>query len=94
VRSGRLAVLKGTLAVPVDGTSGASVVWAAPGTLVTVQRKTGRVWVPVKPVQTGANGVWRAAVRVRSTSLWRAVAQASPDLAFEFSLVKRTAVTR
>ena len=48
VRRGRRAVLKGTLAVPADGTPGASVSWAPPGTLVTVQQKAGRVWVPVK----------------------------------------------
>ena len=37
VRRGRRAVLKGTLAAPVDATPGASVSWAPPGTLVTVR---------------------------------------------------------
>jgi hypothetical protein len=87
-------VLKGTLAAPADGTPGASVAWAPPGTLVTVQRKAGRAWVPVKSVRTGANGAWRATLRVRRTTLWRAVAQVTPDLAAEYSLVKRTVVTR
>lgn len=94
VRRGRRAVLKGTLAVPSDGTPSASVSWAPPGTLVTVQRKAGRVWVPVKSVRTGANGVWSAAVRVRRTTRWRAVAQARPSRVTEYSLVKRTVVTR
>ena len=94
VRRGRRAVLKGTLAVPADGTPGASVAWAPPGTLVTVQRKAGRVWVPVKTVRTGVNGRWRVVVRVRRTTRWRAVAQPAPGLAVEYSLVKRTTVTR
>jgi hypothetical protein len=94
VRSGRRAVLRGTLAAPVDATPGASVAWAPPGTLVTVQQKLGRVWVPVKTVGTGVDGVWRAAVRVRRTTLWRAVAQPVPGLATEYSLVKRTVVSR
>ena len=41
VRRGRRAVLKGTLAVPADGTPGASVSWAPPGTTVTL-RAAGR----------------------------------------------------
>jgi hypothetical protein len=94
VRKGRRAVLKGTLAVPADATPGASAAWAPPGTFVTVQRRVGRTWVPVKTVRTGANGVWRATVRVRRTTLWRAVAQPTPGLAAEYSLVKRTVVRR
>jgi hypothetical protein len=94
VRGGRRAVLKGTLAAPVDATPGASVSWAPPGTLVTVERKAGSAWVPVKSVRTGANGAWRATVRVRKTTLWRAVAQVAPGLAAERSLAKRTVVTR
>ena len=61
---------------------------------MTVERKAGRAWVPVKSVRTGANGAWRATVRVRRTTLWRAVAQVAPGLAAEHSLVKRTVVTR
>jgi hypothetical protein len=94
VRRGRRAVLKGTLAVPADATPGAGVSWAPPGTLVTVQRKAGRVWVPVKTVRTGVNGRWRAAMRVRRTTQWRAVAQSAPGLAVEYSLIRRTTVKR
>jgi hypothetical protein len=94
VRRGRRAVLKGTLAVPAGDTPGASVAWASPGTRVTVQRKVGRAWVPVKTVRTGAGGRWRATVRVRHTTRWRAVAQPAPGLAAEYSLVKRTTVRR
>jgi hypothetical protein len=94
VRKGGRAVLKGTLAVPADGSPGASVSWAPPGTRVTVQQKAGRAWIPVKTVRTGADGKWRAAVRVRRATLWRAVAQAAPGVSVEYSLVKRTVVKR
>jgi hypothetical protein len=94
VRRGRRAVLRGTLAVPAEATPGASLTWAPPGTLVTVQRRAGRVWVPVKTVRTGVNGAWRTAVRIRRSTQWRAVAQPAPGLAVEYSLVKRTTVKR
>ena len=71
-----------------------SVQWAAPGTLVTVQRKVGAAWTPVRSVRTGANGAWRLKVRVVRTTRWRAVAQGGPGLAVEYSLVKRTVVRR
>jgi len=94
VRRGHRAVLRGTLAVPAGATPGASATWAPPGTRVTVQRKAGRAWVRVKTVRTGADGKWRAAVRVRRTTLWRAVAQPAPGLATEYSLIRRTTVRR
>ncbi len=94
LRRGRRAVLKGTLAVPVDGMPGAGVSWAPPGTKVTLERQVGRAWVRVKSVKTRANGAWRAVVRVRRTTVWRAVAEAIPGLAAEHSVVKRTVVTR
>ena len=65
VRRGRAATLKGSLAVPSAATPGAAVVWAPPGTPVTVQRKVGAKWVKAKVVKTGANGSWRAEIRVR-----------------------------
>ncbi len=94
VRRGRRVVLKGTLAMPADSTPEASVAWAPPGTLVTVQRKAGKTWVTARKVRTRADGTWRAALRVRRTTLWRAVAQPAPGLAMEYSLVKRTVVRR
>jgi hypothetical protein len=94
VRRGRRATIRGTLAVPESATPDAAVAWAPPGTLVTLQRKVGRVWTPVRSVRTRENGVWRLSVRVRKTTRWRAVAQAAPGLPVEYSLVKRTVVTR
>ncbi len=90
VKKGRRATLEGTLAVPV----GAGVQWAVPGTPVTVQRKVGAAWTPVRNARTGANGAWRLKVRVVRTTRWRAVAQTGPGLAVEYSLVKRTLVRR
>jgi hypothetical protein len=92
VRRGSRAVLKGTLAVPAEGAPGASVTWAPPGTPVTVQRKVGRVWAPFRTVRTGVDGRWRVAARIRRTTQWRAVAQTAPELAVEYSLVRRTTV--
>ena len=94
VRKGRKATIKGTLAVPVGAAPGAAVQWATPGTTVTVQRKVGAAWTPVRNVRTGANGAWRLKVRVVRATRWRAVAQAGPGLAVEYSLVKRTVVRR
>jgi len=94
VRRGRAATLKGTLAVPSDATPGASVSWAAPGTPVTIQRKTGSRWITARVVRTAANGSWRARVRVRGATSWRAWWPGDHDIAAEYSLVKRTAVTR
>jgi hypothetical protein len=94
VRRGRKVTLKGTLAVSEGNTPDASVHWAAPGTLVTVQRKVGAVWSPVRTVRTGANGAWKLSVRVLRSTRWRAVAQAAPSLPVEYSLIKRTTVTR
>ena len=94
VRRGRAATLKGTLAVPSDATPGASVSWAAPGTPVTIQRKTGSRWITARVVRTAADGSWRARVRVRSATNWRAWWPGDHDIAAEYSLVKRTAVTR
>ena len=53
VRKGRKATLKGTLAVPESAAADAPVHWAASGTRVTVQRKIGAVWTPVRAVRTG-----------------------------------------
>ena len=94
VRKGRKATLKGTLAVPESAAADATVHWAAPGTLVTVQRKVGAAWTPVRTVRTGADGAWRLSVRVLRTTRWRAVAQPAPGLPVEYSLVKRTVVAR
>jgi hypothetical protein len=94
VRKGRKATLKGTLAVPESAAADASVHWAAPGTLVTVQRKVGAAWTPVRTVRTGTGGAWRLTVRVLRTTRWRAVAQPAPVLPVEYSLVKRTVVVR
>ncbi len=94
VRKGRRATIKGTLAVPAGAAPGAAVQWAAPGTIVTVQRKVGAAWKPFRKVRTGANGAWRLKVRVVRATSWRAVAQAGPGLAVEYSLVKRTLVRR
>ena len=92
VRRGGRATLQGTLAAPVSAAPGAAVDWAAPGTLVTIQRKVGAAWTPVQTVRTGANGAWRVQLRVVRSTLWRAVAQGGPALAVEYSLVKRTLV--
>jgi hypothetical protein len=94
VRRGRQATLKGTLSVPVSTAPGAVVQWAAPGTAVSVQRKVGAAWKPVRSVRTGANGAWRIKLRVVRTTQWRAVAQAAPGLPAEYSVVKRTLVRR
>jgi hypothetical protein len=94
VRRGAKATLKGSLAVPETAAEDSSVRWAAPGTLVTVQRKVGGAWQPVRTVRTGSDGAWRLKVRVLRTTRWRAVAQAAPGLAVEYSLIKRTTVTR
>jgi hypothetical protein len=94
VKRGRQATLKGTLAVPVGAAQGTAVQWAAPGTLVTVQRKVGAAWTPVRNVRTGANGAWTIKVRVVRATRWRAVSQAGPGLPIEYSLVKRTLVRR
>jgi hypothetical protein len=90
VQKGRRATLKGTLAVP----AGSAVGWASPGTPVSIQRKVGAAWTQVRSVKTGVNGAWRLKVRVTRTTSWRAVAQAGPGLAVEYSLVKRTLVRR
>ncbi len=92
VRKGRAVKLQGSLAVPVDATPGASVSWAPNGTLVTVQRKSGSRWVTAKVVRTGANGSWRASVRVRRTTQWRAWWPGADGIPAEYSLVKRTSV--
>jgi hypothetical protein len=94
VRKGRKATIKGTLAVPESAAPDAGVHWAAPGTLVTLQRKAGAAWKPVRTARTGANGAWRFSVRVVRATQWRVAAQASPELPVEYSLVKRTAVKR
>jgi hypothetical protein len=94
VRKGRKATIKGTLAVPESAAPEASVHWAAPGTRVTLQRKVGAAWTPVRTARTGTNGAWRVSVRVVRSTQWRAVAQALPGLPVEYSLIRRTAVTR
>jgi hypothetical protein len=90
VRKGRRATLKGTLALPADGTPGASVAWAPAGTLVTIQKKTGTTWVKAKTVKTGANGAWTARLRVKKTTQWRAVWPGAGSAGPETSLVKKT----
>jgi hypothetical protein len=89
VKAGGQATLKGTLALP-----GATVGWAPPGSVVTVQRKVGAAWTTVRSVRTGAKGAWQLKVRVARTTLWRAVAKADPGPAVEYSLVRRTLVGR
>jgi hypothetical protein len=92
VRKGRAVKLKGTLAVPSDSVSGAGVAWAAAGTLVTLQRKSGSRWTTAKVVKTGVDGSWRASVRVRRTTQWRAWWPGSDTVPAEYSLVRRTVV--
>jgi hypothetical protein len=94
VRRGAKATLRGTLAAPDSAAADASVRWAAPGTLVTVQRKVGAAWKTVRTVRTGANGAWKLKVRVLRTTSWRAVAEPAPGLAVEYSLIRRTTVAR
>ena len=94
VRGGRSVDAQGHARRAESAAADATVQWAPAGTLVTVQRKVGRAWTPVRTTRTGANGAWRVSVRVRRTTSWRAVAQPAPGLAVEYSLVKRTVVTR
>jgi hypothetical protein len=94
VRKGRVAKLRGTLAVPSDATAGASIVWAPAGTRVTLQRKSGSKWITARVVRTGANGRWRASVRVRRSTKWRAWWPGADGIAAEYSLVKSTTVKR
>ena len=92
VRRGRAVTLKGSLAVPSAATPDAEIVWASPGTPVTVQRKVGAKWVKAKIVKTGAQGSWRASIRVRAATRWRAWWPGGAGVPAEYSLVKRTAV--
>ena len=94
VRKGRRATLRGTLALPVDGTPGASVAWAPAGTRLTVQKKAGAKWVTAKTVKTGAGGAWKAVLRVKKTTQWRAVWPGAGSAGPETSLVKKTVVSR
>ncbi len=94
VRRGRVVTLKGSLAVSSAATPGAQIVWAPPGTRVTVQRKVGARWVKAKIVKTGAKGSWRASIRVRATTRWRAWWPGAAGVPAEYSLVKRTVVVR
>ena len=94
VRKGRVATLRGTLAVPADATPGAPVSWAAPGTLVKIQQKAGSRWITRRSVRTAANGSWRARVRVRSATSWRAWWPGAGGIGAEYSLVMRTNVVR
>ena len=94
VRRGGVATLKGTLAVPAAATPGAFVSWATAGTPVKIQRKTGGRWLTARIVRTAANGSWRARVRVRKTTSWRAWWPGDHDRGPEYSLVRRTTVTR
>ena len=72
VRRGRAVTLKGSLAVPSAATPGAAVSWAPAGTLVMLQKKTGARWITTRVMKTGARGSWRASVRVRRVTQWRA----------------------
>jgi hypothetical protein len=92
VRKGRRATLKGTLAVPADGTPTASVVWAPAGTVVSVQRKVGAGWVTVKTVKTGAGGAWKASLQVRRTTQWRAWWPGAGGAGPEVSVTRTTLV--
>jgi hypothetical protein len=92
VRRGRAVTLKGSLAVPSAATPGAAVVWAPPGTPVTVQRKAGARWVKAKIVKTGVKGSWRASIRVRGTTQWRAWWPGGAGVPAEYSLIRRTVV--
>ena len=94
VRRGRAVSLKGSLALPADATPGAPVSWAPPGTLVTLQRKTGSRWTTARVVKTGAVGSWRTSVRVRRTTRWRAWWPGAGGVPAEYSLVRRTTVAR
>ena len=91
VRRGRAVTLKGSLAVP-SATPGASLAWAPAGTLVSVQQKTGARWTTKKVVRTAANGSWRASIRVRRTTQWRAWWRGGNGIPAEYSQVKRTVV--
>jgi hypothetical protein len=86
--------LSGTLAVASGSGADAALQWAAPGTVITVQRKAGSAWAKAGSTRTGANGSWRLKVRVVRTTDWRAVAQPAPGQPAEYSVIKRTVVRR
>lgn len=92
VRKGRRATLKGTLAVPADGTATASVTWAPAGTRISVQKKVGTGWVTAKTVTTGVGGTWRAALRITRTTRWRVRWPGAGGAGPEASLTKITRV--
>lgn len=72
VRRGRRAILRGSLAIPADGTFGAAVAWAPVGTSVQIQKRVRGRWIFAKNATIRADGSWRASVRVRRTTRWRA----------------------
>jgi hypothetical protein len=92
VRTGRRATVRGTLAVPADASAAAAVSWAPVGTALALQKCTGAKWVKAATVRTGANGAWKAVLRVRRTTRWRAVWAGGVRVAAETSLVKTTVV--
>ena len=93
VRKGRSVTLKGSLALPSAATPDATVAWAPAGTLVMLQQKTGSRWVTKRVVKTGVKGSWRAYVRVRRTTEWRAWWPGAAGIPAEYSLSKRSVVT-
>jgi hypothetical protein len=93
VRRGGRVKLRGSLALLSDASPGATVAWAPAGTSVMLQKKKGAKWVTVKIVKTGAAGSWRASVRVRRATQWRAWWRGHDGIADEYSVIKRTVVT-
>jgi len=94
VRKGKKATLKGTLAIPSDATPAASVSWAPAGTAVIIQKKSGSAWKTAKTVTTGANGVWKAKIKVRKTVIWRAYWMGAGGVGPEVSVTKKTTVKK
>ena len=94
VRRGRMAIFKGTLALPAGPSPAAQVSWAAPGTKLQIQRQSGRKWRLVKTVVTGRNGAWTGKLPVKTTAVYRAFWPGSGALAAEASLTRTVTVRR
>jgi hypothetical protein len=94
VRRGRKATFRGTLALPASAAPDAAVTWAAAGTRLQVQRRSGARWVTVTTVATGAGGAWKATVRPKRTTVWRARWAGTASVPAESSLTRRVGVRR
>lgn len=94
VRRGRKATFKGTLALPASAAPDAAVAWAPPGTRLQLQRKVSGKWVTSKTVTVGASGAWKATVKPRATTTWRAWWPGAGTLGPESSLTRKISVVR